>query len=60
MTCDGEVGELSHEIGRYREVALALESETRLHLIQSTIAKHRYQGLRVEAAPLAPTAMNQQ
>ena len=48
MTCDEEVDQLSREIERSREVALALGSETRLHLIQSMIAKHRYSGLRVE------------
>lgn len=48
MTCDEEVDQLSAEIERSREVALALGSETRLHLIQCMIAEHRYSGLRVE------------
>lgn len=48
MTFDDEVDQLSEEIGRYQDVACALGSETRLHLIQCMIAKHRYEGLRVE------------
>ena len=48
MAFDDEVDQLSKEIGRYQDVALALGSETRLHLIQCMVAKHRYEGLRVE------------
>lgn len=49
MTLDDEIDQLSVEIERCREVALALGSETRLHLIQCMIAEHRYnEGLRVE------------
>ena len=48
MTCDEEVDKLSAEIEQCRDVALALGSETRLHLIQCMIAEHRYDGLRVE------------
>lgn len=48
MTFDEEVDRLSEEIERCEEIALALGSETRLHLIQCMIAEHRYSGLRVE------------
>lgn len=45
---DNEVNQLSVEINHCQEVALALGSETRLHLIQCMIARHCYSGLRVE------------
>ena len=43
-----EVDKLSAEIESCEQVALALGSETRLHLIKSMIAEHQYNGLRVE------------
>lgn len=48
MTFDDEVDQLSEEMERYQGVALALGSETRLHLIRCMVAEHRYEGLRVE------------
>lgn len=48
MTFDEEVDRLSEEMGRCHEVALALGSETRLHLIQCMLSQHCYGGLRVE------------
>lgn len=47
MGFEGEVDRLREEIGRYQDVALALGSETRLHLIQCMIAEHCTSGLRV-------------
>lgn len=48
MTFDEEVDLLASEMGRYQQVALALGSETRLHLIQCMLAQHCYSGMRVE------------
>lgn len=48
MTFEEEVDLLSEEMGRYEQVALALGSETRLHLIRCMLAAHCCTGLRVE------------
>lgn len=48
MTFEEGVDLLSEEMGRYEQVALALGSETRPHLIRCMLAAHCCTGLRVE------------
>lgn len=47
VTFEEEVDLLASELDRYQQVALALGSETRLHLIRCMLAKHCCSGLRV-------------